>query len=147
MQIDFYEKSTYFKGLLLLIKKDKVIEEAERKLMQKVGKILGFEKEFIKNSIDNLLENKYITDDVPKFTSKIIAESFLLDGLKLSFSDNDFSMEEINFLSEVTKQNGLDSEWFSSLLKSYLSHFETLNDNSFLFIEKYLEEDRSKVLQ
>lgn len=147
MQIEFYEKSTYFKGLLLLIKKDKVIEEAERKLMQKVGKILGFEKEFIKNSIDNLLENQYITDDVPKFTSKIIAESFLLDGLKLSFSDNDFSMEEINYLSEVTKQNGLDSKWFSSLLKSYLSHFETLNDNNFLFIEKYLEEDRRKVLQ
>ena len=145
MQIDFYEKSTYFKGLLLLIKKDKVIEEPERKLMQKVGKILSFEKEFIQSSIDNLLENKYITDEIPKFTSKAIAESFLLDGLKLSFSDNDFSPEEIEYLTKIAKQNELDSEWFSSLLKSYLSHFETLNDNSFLFIEKYLEEDTRMV--
>ena len=147
MQIDFYEKSTYFKGLLLLIKKDNVIEEPERKLMQKVGKILSFEKDFIKNSIDNLLENQYITDEIPKFTNKVIAESFLLDGLKLSFSDNDFSPEEIEYLTKIAKQNELDSEWFSSLLKSYLSHFETLNDNSFLFIEKYLEEDTRVVPQ
>ena len=147
MQIDFYEKSTYFKGLLLLIKKDKVIDESERKLMQKVGKILSFEKEFIQSSIDNLLENKYITDEIPKFTSKAIAESFLLDGLKLSFSDNDFSPEEIEYLTKIAKQNELDSEWFSSLLKSYLSHFETLNDNSFLFIEKYLEEDMRVIPQ
>lgn len=144
--IDFYEKSLYLKGLMLLIKRDKKIEEAERNLMIKVGKILGFEKDFIQSSIDNLLENPYITDEIPKFSSKIIAESFLLDGLKLSFSDNDFSPEEIEFLSEVAKQNGLESE-YTSMLKSYLSHFETLNDNSFLFIEKYLEEDRDQVPQ
>ncbi len=144
--IDFFEKSQYLKGLLLLIKKDKKIEEAERNLMIKVGKILGFEKEFIESSIDNLLENKYITEEIPKFSSKIIAESFLLDGMKLSFSDNDFSPEEIEYLSEVAKQNGLE-EKYSSMLKSYLSHFETLNDNSFLFIEKYLEENRDKVPQ
>ena len=144
--IEFYEKSQYLKGLLLLIKKDKKIEEAERNLMIKVGKILGFEKEFIESSIDNLLENEYITEEIPKFSSRIIAQSFLLDGLKLSFSDNDFSPEEIEFLSEVAKQNGLEEE-YSSLLKSYLSHFETLNDNSFLFIEKYLEEDTDKVPQ
>ena len=147
MQIDFREKSRYFKGLLLLIKRDKVIDETERQLMQKVGKTLGFEREFIQSSIDNLLENKYIIDDIPKFSSKIIAESFMLDGLKLSFSDNDFSTEEIEYLTEVAEQNGLDTEWFSSLLKSYLSHFETLNDNSFLFIENYLEEDLRKVPQ
>jgi len=144
--IDFFEKSQYFKGLLLLIKKDKKIEDAERSLMIKVGKILGFEREFIESSIDNLLENEYITEETPKFSSKIIAESFLLDGIKLSFSDNDFSPEEIEFLSEVAKENDLEEE-YSSMLKSYLSHFETLNDNSFLFIEKYLEEDRDKVPQ
>ena len=147
MKIDFRERSTYFKGLLLLIKQDKVIEEAERGLMQKVGKTLGFEREFIQSSIDNLLANQYITDDIPKFSSKVIAESFLLDGLKLAFSDNDFSPDEIEYLSKIAEQNGLDSEWFSSLLKSYLTHFETLNDNSFLFIENYLEEDISKVAQ
>jgi len=147
MKIDFYERSKYFKGLLLLIKKDAVIQEAEQKLIQKVGKILSFEKDFIQSSIDNLLENQYLIEDIPKFSSKVIAESFLLDGLKLSFSDNDFSPEEIEYLTEVAKQNGLDSEWFSSMLKSYLSHFDTLNDNSFLFLEKYLEVDPRVVPQ
>lgn len=140
--LDFRQRSIYLKGLLLLIKRDKIIEEPEKKLMQDVGRILGFEKEFIQNSIDNLLENEFITEEIPVFTDKNIAESFLLDGLKLSFSDNDFAPEEIEYLTEVAKQNELEKDTFPSILQSYLSHFETLNDNDFLFIEKYLNEDK-----
>ncbi|MEN8193865.1 MAG: hypothetical protein ABFS12_13670 [Bacteroidota bacterium] len=147
MQIDYYDKSIYFKGLLLLIKRDRVIENPERKLMQDVGKFLGFEKDFIQDSIDDVLDNKYLTEDIPVFSNKTIAESFLLDGLKLSFSDNDFAPEEVEYLTEVAKQNGLDTDWFASMLKSYLSHFDVLNDNSFLFIENYLSEDTSEIHQ
>ncbi len=139
--LEIHERSNYLKGLMLLLKKDRVIEEPEKELMKGVGKILGFEKEFIQSSIEDLLENDYITDEIPVFSNKNITESFLLDGLKISFSDNDFAPEEVEYLSQVAQKNGLEPDIFSSMLKSYLSHFETLNDKSFLFIEKYLDED------
>ena len=56
--IEIHERSNYLKGLMLLLKRDRVIEEPEKELMKGVGKILGFEKEFVQSSIEDLLENE-----------------------------------------------------------------------------------------
>jgi len=142
MKLTMLDRSTYFKGLLLLIKKDNVITEGEDKLMAEIGKTLGFEESFIENSIKNLMENEFLTDDIPVFSHKSFAESFILDGLKVAFSDNEFSAEELEHLTKIATQNGIDREWLMLLIAKYLKHSDTLNTNEFLFVNKYLKDEQ-----
>ena len=142
MQLTMLDRSTYFKGLLLLIKKDNIITEGENELMIKIGHALGFEKLFIRTSIKDLMENEFLTDDIPVFSNKYIAESFILDGLKVAFSDNEFSAEELVHLTAIANQNGIDREWLMLLIAKYLKHSETLNTNEFLFVNKYLKNEK-----
>ncbi len=140
MKLTIRDRSTYFKGLLLLIKKDNKVSEGEDILMTKIGETLGFEKQFIKGAIKELMENEFLTDDIPLFSDQSIAESFILDGLKVAFSDNEFSAEELEHLTNIATQNGIDKEWLMYLISNYLKYSDTLNTNEFLFVTKYLKD-------
>ena len=63
------DKSNYFKGLILLARKDNIIAKQERELLQSVGKSLGFEENFCNDSINYILENEYVSKDPPKFSA------------------------------------------------------------------------------
>ena len=78
MKISVPDASNYLKGLLLLIRKDRKISEEEHELMARVGKNLGFEKNFVENAIHEILDNKYITVIPPEFSSREIAEKLNL---------------------------------------------------------------------
>lgn len=140
------DRSSYFKGLLLLIKRDNVVTSEEKTLMIKIGKTLGFEKIFIESSISNLLENDFITNDVPVFSNRSFAESFILDGLKVAFSDDEFAAEELEHLTEIADKNGIDREWLMMLIAKYIQHSETLNTNEFLFVTKYLNDEKNSTV-
>ncbi len=144
MKLTMLDRSTYFKGLLLLIKSDNKVTEGENDLMTKIGQTLGFEKSFIENSISDLMENDFLTNNIPIFSHKSIAESFILDGLKVAFSDNEFSAEELEHLTNIATQNGIDKEWLMLLIAKYLKHSETLNSNDFLFVNKYLKNEKAE---
>ena len=141
MKLTMLDRSTYFKGLLLLIKADNLVTEGENELMTKIGQTLGFEKTFIERAISELIENKFLTNDIPIFSHKSIAESFILDGLKVAFSDDEFSAEELEHLTNIATQNGIDKEWLMLLIAKYLKHSDTLNTNEFLFVNKYLKDE------
>ena len=113
MKISVVDGSNYFRGLLLLIRKYRKIAEPEVQLMQRIGKALGFGKEFCDNAIREVLENEYIEDSPPKFSSSELAVRFIKDGLSLAFSDNDFDRSEEEWLRMTAEKNGLDMEWFS----------------------------------
>lgn len=140
MKLTVRDRSSYFKGLLLLIKKDNRVSEGEEKIMTKIGETLGFEKLFIQGAIKELMENEFLTDDIPLFSDQSIAESFILDGMKVAFSDNEFSAEELEHLTQIAKQNGIDKEWLMNLISNYLKYSDTLNTNEFLFVTKYLDD-------
>ncbi len=140
------DRSTYFKGLLLLIKRDNIVTSEEKLLMIKIGKTLGFEKIFIESSINNLLDNVFLTDDVPIFSNKLFAESFILDGLKVAFSDNEFSAEELEHLTDIATKNGIDREWLMTLIAKYIQHYETPSTNEFLFVTKYLYDKKNSTV-
>jgi len=146
MKLTLIDRSSYFKGLLLLIKRDNLISENEKNIMVKIGKTLGFDKSFIEDAIKELMENKFITDDVPTFSNKFIAESFILDGLKVAFSDDEFTAEELEHLSKIANQNGIDKEWLMLLISKYIKHSEDLNTNEFLFVTKYLKDEKSETV-
>jgi len=146
MKLTLLDRSSYFKGLLLLIKRDNIINENERNLMIKIGKTLGFDKSFTEGAVKELMENEFLTDDIPTFSDRFIAESFILDGLKVAFSDNNLSEPELEHLTKIADQNGIDKEWFMLIISKYIKHSEILNTNEFLFVTKYLNDEKSTTM-
>jgi hypothetical protein len=118
MKISVEDGSNYFKGLLLLIRKDRKIEQPEVDLMQRIGKILGFERAFCENAIREIQENNYIVDDPPVFSTKDLALMFVKDGLTLAYSDNEFHPLEEQWLRSTSERNGLDTKLFSQVLEN-----------------------------
>ncbi len=111
MKINIKEAGDYFRGLLLLIGKDKRITEAESRLLKRIGKALGFEKEFCDNAIHDILVNNYIEESPPVFTSKELAEKFIKDALFVATSDNEIHSAEMEWIKIIAKKNGIYVRW------------------------------------
>jgi hypothetical protein len=113
MKISPIDAGEYFRGLLLLIGKDRTISEAEKHLMKRIGKSLGFEREFCDNAIHDILENKFIVDTPPEFSTSALAMKFIKDALALACSDNKLHISEAEWLRSTAEKNGLDLEWLA----------------------------------
>jgi len=112
MKITVLDGSNYFKGLLLLIRKDQKIAEPEIQLMKRIGKTLGFEREFCENAIHEILGNRHIVDAPPEFSTKELAIKFIKDGLAIASSDKEVHPSEEEWLRSAAEKNGLDLTWF-----------------------------------
>lgn len=105
------DKSNYLKGLLILIGKDRSISEEEKKAIRRLGKILGFDAKFCEDAMNELLENEYIVEEPPKFSTKEVALSFIKDGINLACSDGSYHLPELNWLISIADKNGIDKMW------------------------------------
>ncbi len=112
MTIDVKDASEYFRGLLLLISKDRKIADAETLLMKRIGKALGFEKDFCDNAIREILENRFILNDPPRFSTRELAMKFIKDGLTLAGADEETHHAEVVWLKATAAKNGIEEEWF-----------------------------------
>ncbi len=118
MRITLMDRSLYFKGLLLLVRKDGLIQEEERDLMMRVGGTFGYEKQFCEDTIKNALVNKYIEDSPPVFSGPEIAKRFIMDGIRLSLSDRLVHEKEWGWIRAVAERNGIDPAWFSNAFET-----------------------------
>ncbi|MBA4416551.1 MAG: hypothetical protein C0392_01375 [Syntrophus sp. (in: bacteria)] len=109
--ISLIDRSRYYKGLMLLIRKDHEIHARERNMMMHIGSMLGFESQFCKNAIKEILDNKHIVDSPPYFREPRIALSFIRDGLKLSASDGSIHKAELDWLESVAIINEISDLW------------------------------------
>jgi|SRR5690554_2568452 len=119
MSIPFIDKSNYLKGLLIIARKDKKLADSEKKIISGIAESLGFAKDFYEEVLHNLLANKYIDEQPLKFSDKKIAESFVLDGLRLIYSDEYVEANEIDWLRKVAEENSIDEKWFNERLTSF----------------------------
>ncbi len=130
------DKSNYFKGLLVLVGKDKDITQNERELIKKIGNILGFNHNFVDKAINNFLKNKYIIEDPPIFSNYDLAEIFIKDGIRVALVDKVLNLDQITWLSNTALKNNLSKQWFfielENLLENYNSGF-----NTYFEIQKY----------
>lgn len=126
MTLNLLDRSNYFKGLLLLVGKDKKVTEKEKEMMKNLGKTLGFDKEFVDEAIGNLLINEYIKKDPPKFSHKEFAEAFLKDGIKFAIADDELNKDEVEWLHEVALTNSINNAWLRDKL---LESIENTNGN------------------
>jgi hypothetical protein len=118
MKITLMDRSLYFKGLLLVVRKDNIIDDAERDLMLRVGKNFGYEPHFCEDRIRDVLINPYIKDEPPIFSDPRIAQCFIRDGLRLSLSDGCIQKEESAWLERVADKNGLPAVWYSQTVNT-----------------------------
>jgi hypothetical protein len=116
MKITLMDRSNYFRGLLLLIRKDRKTPQPEIDLMARIGKALGFEKEFCENAIAEILQNPYIVNEAPVFSTRALAVKFLKDGLSLALADGELHPREEQWLKSTMEKNGLDAKLFSEEL-------------------------------
>ncbi len=113
MIITVQDASNYFKGLLLLSRKDRKITQSEIDLLKHIGKLLGFEPRFCDNAIAEILENEHIVDEVPCFSSRQLAIKFIKDGFVVALADGEAHPSELEWLRATAQRNNLDMESFS----------------------------------
>ena len=138
MTLNLIDRSNYFKGLLLLIRKDSVISNEEREIVKKLGQLLSFDKKFVRNAINNVLYNEYIIDEPPKFSSKDLAKVFIKDGIRLAMADRNIHHNELEWLRSVAAINGLDTKWFNKEIKSHKENDDIKELQAILEIKNYL---------
>ncbi len=107
MKISVLDGSNYFKGLLLLLRKDRKLAPEEVDLVQRVGISLGFELEFCNAAIHDILDNAHINDTPPQFSTPQLALKFIKDGLRIAHSDFEVHPDEIGWLEATALRNGL----------------------------------------
>jgi hypothetical protein len=117
MQIPQLDRSNYLKGLLITARKDEQLTDSEKNMIRKLSERLGFSLDFFEETINNLLENKYIKDDPIVFSEQNIAKSFIEDGLRLSLIDEMVSTDELNWLKQTANANNIEEKWVDERLK------------------------------
>jgi len=122
VRISLIDRSLYYKGLILLIRKDHEIHDQEKKMMMTIGEMLGFETKFCAGTIEEILDNQHIIDEPPIFSETNIALCFIRDGLRLSASDGQIHKDEMAWLEAVAESNGLSHLWAGELEKFNLGH-------------------------
>lgn len=110
MEFPLLDKSNYLKGLLIIARKDNQLAESEKNILKSMAEKLGFASDFYEETIKNLLVNEHISDEPIKFSNEKIASSFILDGLKLAYSDKNIHDAEIFWLKATAAINSLDEE-------------------------------------
>ncbi len=135
MRMSLMDRSLYYKGLMLLIRKDREIHDEEKRIMMAIGRTLSFDADFCENTIQEILTNKHVSDIPPHFSKPAIARCFIKDGLRVCLVDNETHEAELAWLKAVAEENRLDYNWYKTSLA-------TASRQSWIGIEDDLEVER-----
>ncbi len=138
MSLSLAEKSTYYRGLLVLARRDRIIHARERELMLQIGRMLDFDARFCEAAIDEVIHNKHISDDPVIFLKPETAECFLKDGLRLALVDGELHPRELDWLRLVAKANHVCDTCLDVESSRTAGIKETFGRSSKLEIQKYL---------
>lgn len=128
MEFSYQDKGNYFRGLLILVGKDNIINENERLKVIELGKKLGFDPKFCIDSLNDFLENEFIDLNPPKFSSRETTEKFFEDAFHLAIVDNEMQIEELEWLKSVAIENNLEDKWFDKNLQIATSKIKPVNN-------------------
>ncbi len=118
MSIPLPERGEYYRGLLVLIRRDQIIDVHEREFMIRLGQALDFDRRFCENAIDDLLKNPHIKAEPIKFSDSETAKSLMHDAIALAPADGMLHPKELSLLKAVADANGLNDEWLSAEIAS-----------------------------
>ena len=138
MKASLIDRSSYFRGLLVLIGKDRIIDPNERRVMLEIGKMLDFDTRFCETAIAGLLDNEHIDDTPIVFDDPEIAKCFLRDGLKLALVDKNVHISEQAWLTTVARANKFTDAWLEEEIRSIEKERDAENLPENYEIRKYL---------
>ena len=78
--------------------------------MIQLGTSLDFDRKFCEAAIDDLLNNKNISDEPIIFADNGTAESFLRDAVRVASVDGAIHQKELDWLKTVAEANGIDEK-------------------------------------
>jgi hypothetical protein len=107
-------RGKYYRGLLVLVRRDRVIHRRERDMMLRIGRLLDFDERFCVDTLDDLLTNRLITDKPIVFSRREIAECFLTDAVALAGCDDHVHPHELAWLRSIARANGLAGGWLDA---------------------------------
>jgi hypothetical protein len=138
VSISFVDKSNYYRGLLVLARRDQTIEPRERELILQFGKILDFDWRFCEAAIDDVLKNRHVTEEPVTFADRETAERFLRDGIRLALVDEKIERREFSWLRAVAQANGLTEEWLDTEIHRFRENGGSLGPADELAIQELL---------
>lgn len=127
MEMTHLDRSNYFRGLLLLVRQDNKVNKEEDSMILKIGKRLGFSYDFCKGTLKDILDNKYITEEPPKFSNKEVAEKFIKESIELAVIDDDLDIKELEWINSIIRENEMEEEWRLNQVEYFNESFEHIN--------------------
>jgi hypothetical protein len=138
MILSLLNKSNYYKGLLVLLRRDRIIDASERELMLQLGKILDFDWRFCEATIDDLLSNAHITREPILFSDERIMNCFFRDALRLAFVDGYLHPMELSWLRTVAQANSQSNQWLDDSIREFMGNKEAQDQSAPFAIQQYL---------
>jgi hypothetical protein len=120
MTLSLREKSNYYKGLLILSRRDRIISEEEKELLLQIGELLGFDRRFCETTINELLGNAHISRKPILISDPGLRESFFRDAIRVAYSDGTAAPVELRWLRNTAHANG----WTDRNLESVIHEFQ-----------------------
>jgi hypothetical protein len=117
MKLTLLEKSNYFKCLLVLSRRDRVIDAEERTLLLRIGQIIGFDKRFCENTIEELMVNANISREPIVFSGESLKNSFFRDALRVALCDGGLHPAEYRWLRQMARANGWPKQKLESIVR------------------------------
>lgn len=109
-EIPYKDRSEFLRGFLILIRKDNLIDDIEKKMALIIGHNFGFEQKFCEDSVNSILDNPYVSEAPPVFSNKIIARHFISETFRILIQIHELQMNEINWLRQTAEVNELEDE-------------------------------------
>jgi hypothetical protein len=137
MAVPQADRSIYYKGLLILVGRDRIVELRERELMIRIGQILDFDKRFCEAALNDLLSNVHIKGKPVVFPDIKLAQCFLEDAIRLGLVDQELHPRELGWLKSVARANAIADEWLNDTIRRFSEQTEALSQSP-LAIQQYL---------
>jgi len=117
MSVSLADKGNYYRGLLILARRDREIDPRERELAIQLGMALDFDRRFCESAIDDALKNRHLSEEPIKFSDRETAERFLRDGIRLALVDDKVTPREYAWLRAIGGVNGIPDAWLGKEIK------------------------------
>jgi hypothetical protein len=138
MNLSLLNKSNYYKGLLVLLRRDRIIDAREKDLLLQLGKVLDFDRRFCEATIDELLSNTHITREPVIFSDEQIKECFFRDAIRLALIDGYLHPMELRWLRTVAHANNQSNQWLDAIIRESEAKKEVPGHSTPFEIQRYL---------
>ncbi len=107
-EITYKDRSEFLRGFAIIIRINNCGNLNEKTMFLTIGKNLGFEEVFCRESLETLMVNKYISEEPPVFSTEFIAKLFIKQVTILmlqAHSISDTTVEWLRLTANVNKVN------------------------------------------